>query len=607
MAAPVYDFDEDEKNEPVGFQQDPDSDDFGDGYFTYADGTRKYASDPDSAGKLSAAGKTTPAQPGQGTAAPVDAAQPEAAPADAPDNPAAQDAQEPPAEPGTRLSYAGDTDSPYANAVAANEGATGSAATGQVSPEEKAKLTASPEELKKLGAKADASNKLAVAAPLPAPGPVTAPAPMGPPAAPTPPAASSALPEFENKRAQTTSDSSNQTEGHSKSVTGSVSRSGQALSPEEFAATQGATAGAYDRAQGSSASAYDQQAHQMQVHALALQQDAKAREAAAAAAIAQRDQRAAVATQKIKEVSSRKTDVNQIWKDKGALGTLLGGIGVAMGSLYATRRGGPNTALESIETQKQQAIKKQLDDRDSELRGLERELGSLDAAVPVYEARMNDAIKLRIEGMMGDEKSQAVRTNGTDLINKLDLEKTQKLSDALKAYHGTIATQQAGTVTSQGSLATERRNGTEASDVRQNPKATGVDADKRDTDQGKAAAVIAAGDRLGKAFGGQRDKDGNWVPGGPEAKQGTDAEKKAAHDAYVAALTESGYKPDAAEQAAQMPGDSGSFWKPNWLASVRSPEDAMSALNAHEGPIRERMTHADRQKSRAIPLPRVSP
>lgn len=47
----------------------------------------------------------------------------------APPQPSSTDA-EPPAPPGTRVSYAGDTSSPYANAVASNEGATGDAAVG---------------------------------------------------------------------------------------------------------------------------------------------------------------------------------------------------------------------------------------------------------------------------------------------------------------------------------------------------------------------------------------------------------------------------------------------------------------------------------------------
>jgi hypothetical protein len=47
----------------------------------------------------------------------------------APSQPSSTDA-EPPAPPGTTVSYAGDASSPYANAVASNEGATGSAAVG---------------------------------------------------------------------------------------------------------------------------------------------------------------------------------------------------------------------------------------------------------------------------------------------------------------------------------------------------------------------------------------------------------------------------------------------------------------------------------------------
>ena len=46
-------YDDDEENPPIGFEQDPESDDIGDGYWTYADVSRKYAAgDAEDAKKL---------------------------------------------------------------------------------------------------------------------------------------------------------------------------------------------------------------------------------------------------------------------------------------------------------------------------------------------------------------------------------------------------------------------------------------------------------------------------------------------------------------------------------------------------------------------------
>jgi len=78
---------------------------FGTGMFYNDTGRSLYTYDPDTARSL----PPTPPPPGT-------------------------DAAEPPPPPGTRVSYAGDASSPYANAVASNEGATGSSAVGAPTP-----------------------------------------------------------------------------------------------------------------------------------------------------------------------------------------------------------------------------------------------------------------------------------------------------------------------------------------------------------------------------------------------------------------------------------------------------------------------------------------
>lgn len=614
MAAPAIQYDEDEKNEPVGFEQDPESDDFGDGYFTYADGTRKYASDAETAQQLSAGGKSTTGSVG------------------------ADDEIQPPADPGTRVSYAGDPDSPYANAVAANEGATGSAALGN-QPGAQPIPNAAPGQApaQPLGAPGSKTNPIDLdaeeakvkGAPAPAATSPEAPAPGAPPtgAPPTaparttaPPVAAPPLPLAQSTRGQTSSENASDTSGRTENSSQSrqqsvqVSRTGSAMPKAEFDASQEDLGQTYRKAMAGDQQAQGHLADIMAEHEAQMMIEGRAREAAAAAAQAQNLARQKAVTQKINDVAARPTDVNKIWKDKGALGSLLGGLGVLAGSLYATKRGGPNTALEEINRQKQDVIKAQLADRDSELRGLEKELGTIDAAVPVFEARMNAAISQRAQSMLTGEKSAQVRANLADYIGKLDVESKSRLAEGAKAYYGTVATQQsaqAGEQYSLGSSAQSTRGsqlGQEASDVSGAKSAT--DADKRDADQAKAAAVMTASKDLNEALGNSRDKNGNWVEGG-----GAKADEKtieARRQALKNALEASGYKPDAAEDATDV-GSADHPWKSTilpfygLLKDAQAPGDIAAKSNAFEAPLRERLNTPERTASRAIPLPRVKP
>lgn len=226
----------------------------------------------------------------------------------------------------------------------------------------------------------------------------------------------------------------------------SVSRQGSAQDKTEFEQQQrdiGAGFDAQNRAEDEGAQGIVTAQRDRAAKLVQMVQD---KEVATAAAVAQRDARANQVKTKIEEVSSRKTDHNKIWKDKGALGTTLGLLGVALRSLTATKFGGPNTALQSIQEQRKQNLQAQMEDRDSELRGLEKELGSLDAAVPMLEARMRDHENKRIEAMMVDEKSATVLANAKTRMAQNNTEKAKLLADSAKAYYGTIASQQ-----SQGS------------------------------------------------------------------------------------------------------------------------------------------------------------
>jgi hypothetical protein len=241
------------------------------------------------------------------------------------------------------------------------------------------------------------------------------------------------------------SESTDQTSA-SQSNQSSISRTGSAQDLGEFQQQQGDIAQGYERQGQAQEQGANSVVAAQQQRKNALMQMAADKEAVTAAAQASAEARKAQVIKKYQEVDSRKTDINALWKDKGALGTTLGLLGVALRSLNATKFGGPNTALQSIQEQKRQNIQAQLDDRNSELRGLERELGSIEAAAPMLEARMNDALSKRIDAMTIDEKSATVLANAKTMKAQLETEKASKIAESAKAYYGTLAQQQ-----SQGS------------------------------------------------------------------------------------------------------------------------------------------------------------
>ncbi len=374
-------YDDDEESLPVGFEQDPEEDEIGSGYWTRADGSRFYSKgDPELAKSL-----MKKEAPVAGAAPPL--------PSGAP-----------------------------------------------LSEQEKAPLQASPEETQKLSDQLDGSPRKAAPAEAP-----EQPKPMAPLRAPGLPGASGPARYSDSAQAQRSA-SANQSASASESTTRS------AMSQEDFDQQQGQTRAGYDQAIGRTDAGTVGQVSAIRQRAEQLAQLGRDKEAATAGALAQRDERANYVKAKIQEVGSRKTDMNGLWKEKGALGTTLGLLGVALRSITATKFGGPNTAMQSLQEQRKLNLQAQMEDRDSELRGLERELGSLDAAVPMLEARMRDAEAKRLEAMMADEKSQEVIANGNRLVSQLQIERDQKLAESAKAYYGTVAKQQA---TSQASTLTE--------------------------------------------------------------------------------------------------------------------------------------------------------
>lgn len=380
-------FDDDEEDPPIYFEQDPESDDITHGYWTGASGQRRY---------------------GQGDLADV-----------------------------RRLEAEGKVST-------GKDVKPGMPATNPLTEEERASVTSAttptPEELQALGG----ASPEAAESPRPA-GQMApeAPAPASPAApAQQQPLATPALPGARGPARYTDTAGSSASRSESLNSNTSVARTGSAQDKGEFQQQQGDIAQSYDRQGQAQDEGSARVAGAIQNRRAQIMQMAQDKEAATSAVMAQRDARANQVKTKIVEVSARKTDHNKIWKDKGALGTTLGLLGVALRSLTATKFGGPNTALQSIQEQKKQNLQAQMEDRDSELRGLEKELGSLDAAVPVFEARMNDALSKRIDAMMLDEKSATVIANAKTMKGQLETEKAQKLAEGARAYAGTLATQE---------------------------------------------------------------------------------------------------------------------------------------------------------------------
>jgi hypothetical protein len=159
--------------------------------------------------------------------------------------------------------------------------------------------------------------------------------------------------------------------------------------------------------------------------------------------MAQRDARAKAVATKMQEIGSRPVDINRTWKDRGTLGTMMGLLGVALRSRHATKFGGPNTAMQYLEAERDKDIQAQMGDRDSELRSLERELGSLDAARPMLEARMAEAMAKRVQALMQDEKDATTLANGRQIAGNYMRERETKLGETARAYYGNIARNEA--------------------------------------------------------------------------------------------------------------------------------------------------------------------
>ncbi|HKO93453.1 MAG TPA: hypothetical protein VJU61_20005 [Polyangiaceae bacterium] len=423
-------FDEEEQDPPVAFEQDPDSDDIGDGYFVYADGRKEYKSSYDEAMRLNREGKASGVDV-SGQSAP----EPE---------PVTPIGLEPPEEEKGRGATA--TGQRFETALDANEEARFQEWKRRYAPND----SGADYDLRgafKAGVEPDPENGH---------WPDTWKKPNHPTfsdqsqyARLAPSKAGSwrgetyvppkQLPLKDRSLRVDMQDQQSQTQSGGQSS--SVQRTGSAVPREEFEANR-------DRVQQSYGNqVQDQQVRDMETgnfyadRRRQLMQDAMDAEAKVTAAQAQNAQRQQAAQQKYQEIAARKEDPFE--GDGGIIGTIMAGIAVYLGGISSGMLGGPNQAMEAVQDNRKAAIAAQRDQKDSMLRQLERELGSLEAAVPALEAKMNRAAAMKTEAFLADEKSLESRQKGAQFISALRTEAALKDQEALKNYYGNIAQSQA--------------------------------------------------------------------------------------------------------------------------------------------------------------------
>lgn len=538
-------YDDDEENPPVGFEQDPEEDELGTGTWIYADGSRKYGKGDAAEAKSFLKKEPRPALP---SGAPLNENEKSALQA-TPDELARLEGNG-----GRSLDETFLASTTGAEAEDAAEASELPKPLGGANPEP---------------ARAGNDSLLSSAA------------------APAPGAPRVSLPGAKGPARYTDHAEASDSVTSGASQSSSTSTTGSAQPREQFDAQQAQLAQSYGQSIQDAGAGAQSQADAILKRRDALMQMAADKEAATSAAIAQRDARAKAATDAITKRAAVPIDHNKLWKDKGALGTTLGLLGVALRSLTATKFGGPNTALQSIQEQRKQNIQAQMDDRDSELRGLERELGSLDAAVPVLEARMRDAEIKRIDGMLANERSQEVLANGEKLKSQLMIERDGKLADASKAYFGTLSTQQAqqsqASRTQGQAVSREQVSGAGVGDKGGGKSGADLYDDmlKRDKEMEERGATDEQRQAMWDAVGlGKQRPSGETAPartnreqaekvGRDEANMSEDqAKAEAALDSLLAYGDDAGLKRDKNDEF-EDPGFLAGSVKPGWAEPVK--------------------------------------
>lgn len=133
-------------------------------------------------------------------------------------------------------------------------------------------------------------------------------------------------------------------------------------------------------------------------------------------------------------------------------------------------------------------------------------------------------------------------------------------------------------------------------------RSTELKAGERTEDQAKMAGVLTAATAQARALGYVRGPDG-WAPGG---KRGTEAQRVAARTAYETALKAAGYDKDAVNEATKEEGSSSVGSKALELlpfgflfSHTTSADEAAAQLNAFENTTQQRLSQRDRGAPKA--------
>lgn len=191
-------------------------------------------------------------------------------------------------------------------------------------------------------------------------------------------------------------------------------------------------------------------AARMSARAGQIEQIARDRETAGAAAQKQADDRANLARAKVKEITDK--PITNPWDDAGVGGKILGAIGIFLGGLSGYMRGGENEALKSIDRNIKTSIDLQVKNKDDQIQQWTRELGSAEAAKTAAELKAWEGVKMRLEANLVDEEAQDVLERGSLGIKVADA-KIADLTGKLEreAYGNLVVSEQSGTTGTQGS------------------------------------------------------------------------------------------------------------------------------------------------------------
>ena len=147
-------------------------------------------------------------------------------------------------------------------------------------------------------------------------------------------------------------------------------------------------------------------------------------------ALRQNEQARNAARAKQKEVIDRPTVPGKIFHDMGIFATVMTAIGAIAGGALQARRGGRNEGVDFIESMLSRSIQIQQSDKQSELQSLATELGDLNAATSMMQARQWSLIGDRARIGEAESSLPEEKTRWAELQALAQAKRDEKLTAA---------------------------------------------------------------------------------------------------------------------------------------------------------------------------------